>query len=208
MLVCQDGRRAERFGHPVLSDIGPAKPWAGGPGRLRTAVAAPLRRRFGFGPLLGFDERLRLANFLRAHAVTVALAEFGYAGVLVAEACAMAGVPLFVCFRGHDATLPARLPSLRRRYRRLFAQAEGIIAESRFIAGKVAALGCPEAKLSVLAERHGGRQLPPGRLRARAHRRHRPLRRDEGAAADGRGLRRPSPTASRRRISTWSATAC
>jgi colanic acid/amylovoran biosynthesis glycosyltransferase len=169
VLVCQDGRRAERFGHPVLSDIGPAKPWAGGPGRLRTAVAAPLRRRFGFGPLLGFDERLRLANFLRAHAVTVALAEFGYAGVLVAEACAMAGVPLFVCFRGHDATLPARLPSLRRRYRRMFAQAEGIVAESRFIAGKVAALGCPEAKLSVLASgMEGGSYRPaesePGRI--------------------------------------------
>ena len=151
VLVCQDGRQAERFGHPVLSDIGPARSWPGGPGQLRAALAERLRRRFGYGPMLGFDERLRLAGFLRRHGVRVALAEFGYVAVLVDEACAMAGVPLFVCFRGHDATMPERLPSLRRRYRRLFRLASGVVAESRFIAGKLRDLGCPEDKISVLA---------------------------------------------------------
>ena len=151
VLVCQDGRQAERFGHPVLSDVGPAHPWPGGPGQARTAVTRPFRRRFGFGSLLGFDERLRLAGFLHAHGVTATLAEFGYVGALIFEACAMAEVPLFVCFRGHDATMPERLPSLRRRYRRLFRLASGVVAESRFIAGKLRDLGCPEDKITVLA---------------------------------------------------------
>ena len=161
VLVCQDGRRAERFGHPVLSDIGPARSWPDGPGRLRLALTTPLRRRAGFGPLLGLDERLRVAGFLRSHGVAVALAEFGYAGVLVDDACAMAEVPLFVCFRGHDATMPERIPSLGRRYRRMFATARGIIAESGFIAGKVAALGCPEARITVLASGMEGKNYAP-----------------------------------------------
>ena len=161
VLVCQDGRQAERFGHPVLSDIGPARSWPGGPGRLRAALTERLRRRFGFGPMLGFDERLRLAGFLRSHGVRVALAEFGYVGVLVDEACAMAGVPLFVCFRGHDATMPDRLPSLRRRYRRLFRIARGVVAESRFIAGKLRDLGCPEDRITVLASGMEGTSYRP-----------------------------------------------
>ena len=94
----------------------------------------------------------------------------------------MAGVPLFVCFRGHDATMPDRLPSLRRRYRRLFRSARGVVAESRFIAGKLRDLGCPEDKITVLASGMEGGELPPGRGRARPDRRRRPLRRDEGAA--------------------------
>lgn len=171
ILLCQDGRKAERFGHPVLSDIGPILPEPGAPAArvLRLRLIHTLRRRGGFGPMLGFEERLRIAGFLKAHEATVALAEFGYAGVLVDEACAMAGVPLYVCFRGHDATMPDRLPSLGRRYRRMFATARGIIAELRFIADKVAALGCPRDKITVQASgMEGGTYAParsePGRI--------------------------------------------
>ena len=73
----------------------------------------------------------------------------------------MAGVPLFVCFRGHDATMPDRLPSLRRRYRRMFRTARGVVAESRFIAGKLRDLGCPEDRITVLASGMEGTSYRP-----------------------------------------------
>ena len=146
VLVCQDGTGAERHGRPVLADLD--SDLASG----RSAGLWPrLRRLRGLGPALSRADGDRLAAFLAAERVTVVLAEFGNIGATISEVCARLGLPLYVCFRGHDAVEHKRYPSLLRRYRRMFGQAAGFIAESRFIAREVAAIGCPEAKLTVLA---------------------------------------------------------
>ena len=162
VLVCQDGSDADRFGLPVLADLDSEL----ASGRNR-GLASVLRRRGGRGPALARRDRERLAAFLRAHGVGAVLAEFGNTGVVVAEVCAALGLPLFVCFRGHDATLHKRFVSMQRRYRRLFGQARGLVAESRFIAGELFAIGCPEALVEVIPSGVDPALFPPGRPTAR-----------------------------------------
>ncbi len=148
-LVCQDGSGAEAYGLPVLSGVG-AEPVASGLlGRVWNVVAPRIRRRFGYGPSLAAGERARLAEFLRTHGVGVVLAEFGYSGALVTEVCAELGLPLHVYFRGHDATRHRVMPSLARRYRRMFRQLAGVICVSRHLADELVAIGCPEALITV-----------------------------------------------------------
>lgn len=163
VLVCQDGVGAERFGHPVLSYVNSDIIGSAGRDPLRDRILPAIRRGFGYGPVLAFEDRKRLIGFFRAHGVTTVLAEFGYSGTLVAEVCARLDLPLFVCFRGHDATAHKRFPAMRRRYQRLFRQASGIIAESRFIAGEIMAIGCPESLIQVITSGVDPDQFPPGK---------------------------------------------
>lgn len=145
VLVCQQGGGAERFGLPLLAGLDSAV----GAGRLGT-VAAQIRRRRGHGPALARADAARLADFLRAERVSVVLAEFGNMGALVAEVCDRLGLPLFVYFRGHDATMHKTSPSMRRRYRRMFGQGAGFFAVSRFVADELVAIGCPADRLAVI----------------------------------------------------------
>jgi colanic acid/amylovoran biosynthesis glycosyltransferase len=150
VLVCQDGRRAERFGCPVLSNV--ISKYTG-PGKLSRAfdrASQSLQRGAGFGPLPGFADRNRLTAFFKEHGVTVVLAEFGYSGALVSDVCASLGLPLFVYFRGHDATSHRRYAPTRRRYQRMFRTARGFLAESQFLADEVSSIGCPQDRLHVV----------------------------------------------------------
>ncbi len=149
VLVCYDGVGAERFGHPVLSLLRPAYLPPGQIGRLRARLGPALRRAQGFGTILDFTDRRRLAEFFLVQDVALVLAEFGGTGVALMDVCHELGLPLYVYFRGPDATEASRFRSMRRFYRRLFRRADGVFAVSRFIADKLAALGCPEAKLHV-----------------------------------------------------------
>lgn len=149
VLVCYDGRGAERFGHPVLADLRPSATPAGALAGLRESVAPALRRAQGFGSMLSRADRRRLAEFLERQEAAVVLAEFGGIGAALAEVCRERDLPLYVYFRGPDATQAARASSMRRFYRRLFRQASGVFAVSGFIADRLVAMGCPEAKLHV-----------------------------------------------------------
>ena len=157
VLVCQDGTGAERHGRPLLVGLD-GDLAAGRHGRL----GPRLRRLGGFGPALARADRRRLAGFLRAEGATVVLAEFGNTGAVIAEVCARLGLPLYVCFRGHDATVHKRHRSLYRRYRRMFGQAAGFVCESRFLANEVAAIGCPERLIQVIPSGVDPDRFPPG----------------------------------------------
>lgn len=149
VLVCFDSVGAERFGHPVLSHLKPAYSPPGPIGGLRARLGPALRRAQGFGAMLDFTDRRRLAEFFVKQEVALALAEFGGMGVTLMDVCRELDLPLFVYFRGPDATEATRFPSMRRFYRRMFGQVDGVFAVSRFIADKLVALGCQEAKLHV-----------------------------------------------------------
>jgi colanic acid/amylovoran biosynthesis glycosyltransferase len=162
VLICRDGRGAERFGCPVLSHVNPDYTHFDRAGQLRNAALPRLRRFFGWGPNLALSDRMRLIEFLRLQEVSVVLAEFGYSGAMVAEVCHRLGLPLFVYFRGHDATSHRRFAPLRRRYQRMFRTAQGFIAESRFLADEVRSIGCPEARLHVVTSGMDPAQFGPG----------------------------------------------
>lgn len=159
VLVCQDGAGAAGFGCPVLARLATDPDPVTGLAALRLR----LRRRAGYGPVLGRPDRTRLAEFLRAQGVTVVLAEFGYSGALVWEVCGKLGLPLFVYFRGHDATRHRVLPSLARRYRRMFAHVAGVICVSRYLADQLVAIGCPERLIAVNPSGVDPAAFPPAR---------------------------------------------
>jgi colanic acid/amylovoran biosynthesis glycosyltransferase len=174
-LVCMEGQGAERFGHPVLSHVKPAYVPPGPVRGLRARLEPALRRAQGYGSLISFDDRLRIAEFFRSQDVAVVLAEFGGMGVVVMDVCAELDLPLYVYFRGHDATATMQFASMRRFCRRMFRQVEGVFAVSRFIADRLVAVGCPEKKLHVNpsgadldqfqpSAREPGRVLSVGRL--------------------------------------------
>jgi hypothetical protein len=100
-----------------------------------------LRRRFG--PALCFDDRMRVAAFFREQGVERVLAEFGNSGPLIAGVCDNLGLPLFVYFRGHDASATLEHASMRRRYRRMFRTVRGVFCVSQDLADRLIELGCP-----------------------------------------------------------------
>jgi colanic acid/amylovoran biosynthesis glycosyltransferase len=121
VLVCRHEGGAARLGCPVLS--------------VPTDPKAPSTHR-------------RIAEFLRDHGVIVMLAEYAASGARLARACRKANVRLFVHVHGFDASAYLQRPAWVHRYHKLFRHAS-IIAPSRFLAQKLAAIGCPPEKLYV-----------------------------------------------------------
>ena len=167
VLVCRDSRGAEAFGCPVLSHVAPdftAFSTIDGPAKQ---LLFRLRRRFG--PALSFDDRMRVAEFFRVQGVRVVLGEFGYSGVLVADVCQQMGLPLYVYFRGNDASSVMRHASMQRRYRRMFTTVRGVFCVSQHLADRIVALGCPADLIhinpsGVLLDAFPPGKPEPGRL--------------------------------------------
>lgn len=117
-----------------------------------------LRKRMARLGLVTADQRL-IANrrrdqavrrLLEAHGVRKVLAEYGFNGWAVADACAAAGAELYVHFHGFDATQLTTSPFCRANYRDLAGKATAFIAPSRYIAGRLAELGFPADRLHVV----------------------------------------------------------
>lgn len=144
-LICDDATGTDTFACPVFGGPLPSgnmrqRPW-------RARLMAPLRR--APWPRLHEPAERHLAEFLEAHRPRALLAEHGTTGCRVLAASLHAQVPLFVHFHGADATTVAARPRWRKRYQILFAEAAGIFAPSRFLAGRLRDLGCPKHKLHV-----------------------------------------------------------
>lgn len=82
-----------------------------------------------------------IARFLREHQASSIVAEFGPIGCIMQRAAAIAQVPLYVYFRGRDATSLLRRRGVSRAYRRLFPQIAGVIAVSAFLLENLRAQG-------------------------------------------------------------------
>jgi len=115
-------------------------------------------------------ESARLQAFVHRHDVTTVLVEHGHVGAEFADAVCAAGVRLFVHFHGHDANILARFPGFAERYHALFAQADGIVVTSSYMANRLTNLGCPEAKLIVCPVGIDTRRFAPARDRPVAKR--------------------------------------
>lgn len=106
--------------------------------------------RTGYGAALSLAEERHLAAFLKAHEVKAVLAEFGTSGAALRVFCRKAGLPLFVNFHGHDATVLGHRKDIRRSYRLLARDAKRVICGSRHFAGLLEDLGFPAAKIEVI----------------------------------------------------------
>ncbi|TIR30181.1 MAG: glycosyltransferase [Mesorhizobium sp.] len=173
VLICQDPDGADQFGYPVLSGIP-------GPSRLnqlpsRISIPARLCWLAYVREGMSRSDEDKVVEFFKAHNVDAALIEYLTIGALFARACLRAGVRLYVHAHGADSTVMPRKQTWRRRYRRLFASADGIITPSRFIADRLIQIGCPNEKLHVSpcgilpeqftpSKRESGRLLVVGRF--------------------------------------------
>jgi len=145
ILLCRESEEAERLGCPVLSHFSSWKR----PRSLRDWPVYLVRYAWHayIDPAIAAADRRRVIAFLEAHQPKALLAEYGPTGCLLADACRQARVPLYVHFHGADASLFLRRGRWVQHYRGLFREAAGIIVPSRFLAKRVSAIGCPEAKL-------------------------------------------------------------
>ena len=160
-------------GLPILDELNARKPFRSFCEHVVNAFRRHWRAYWDSG--LAPEKRLQVVSFLAKHRVQALLAEYGPIGYLFMEACRDAGVPLFVHFHGYDASKLLRSRRHVRNYRELFRAAAGVIAPSRFLADKLAAIGCPFEKLHVVpcgidpsrfqpSSREPGRILAVGRL--------------------------------------------
>ncbi len=137
-----------------LAGIARREPLAGIASMLRTLNVG----RFGRHTL-----NLRLAyatpGWTRAGKFDVVHAHFGPNGVLAVDlrAAACFDAPVLTTFHGHDINVLPGGPGARG-YDRLFAQGDAFTTNSRFLAERAIALGCPADRLEVLRM---GVELPP-----------------------------------------------
>ena len=99
---------------------------------------------------LGKTRSEYLASILRKHGVTTIMAEYGTTAIHLMDAAQLAEAKLYVHFHGVDGSKMLRDPAIVASYKQLFAQAEGVVAPSAFLAGNLASIGCPTEKLHVV----------------------------------------------------------
>ena len=131
-------RRVE--GLPVTPDLAPFG--SGVVGRAAHRASAALGYRGVY------DRRLRSSGARLVHA------HFGTSAVQVLPVARRHGLPLVVTFHGYDVTRePERAGSAGAVYRRrladVFDYADVLLVNSEFLAGRLLALGAPEAKVRV-----------------------------------------------------------
>lgn len=91
-----------------------------------------------------------IVRFLGEQQVASVLAEFGPMGCVMQRAAATASVPLYVYYRGRDASALLARPGMRAAYARLFPEIAGVIAVSRYLLDNLAACGLRHANAHVI----------------------------------------------------------
>jgi colanic acid/amylovoran biosynthesis glycosyltransferase len=96
-----------------------------------------------------FSLKSAIVKILKKEKIEAVLAQYGPGGCAMIEVCKTAKIPLFVHFLGFDASHEPTLNAYSALYQELFREAEGIIAVSKKMAGKIVELGCPTHKIVV-----------------------------------------------------------
>lgn len=111
-----------------------------------------VRNQLLWGGIALPNDRTRddIVRFFREQRVRCILAEFGPSGCIVQSAANAAGIPLFVYFRGRDASSLLGKAGVRRAYRALFPRAAGILAVSRFLLDNLRAAGFAHSNAHVI----------------------------------------------------------
>ena len=160
VLVTRDSLGSEKYGVPVLSQVGPDYTTFGAFDARAKTLLYKARRRLG--PPLGFDDRMRVMAFFKEQGVDRVLGEFGYAAVQVMEVCAALDIPLYAYFRGNDASAAITHGLMRKRYAQLFKQVKGVFCVSQALADRIVAIGCPRGIITINPSGVNIADFPPG----------------------------------------------
>lgn len=90
------------------------------------------------------------STFVKAFAkarADVILAEYGPTGARVLDAAQHSRIPLVVRFHGYDVSVRSVLKAHTESYRKLFAEADGLIGVSREMVDQLISLGAPSSKV-------------------------------------------------------------
>jgi colanic acid/amylovoran biosynthesis glycosyltransferase len=107
-------------------------------------------------------EREAIQDFWRAHGVFAVLAEFGPLGCWIAPVARVHGVPVFVYFRGYDASRRLRSARSVAAYRKMAAQVDGFFAVSQFLVDNLARAGVRHPNTHVIPSGTNPRMFQPG----------------------------------------------
>ena len=107
--------------------------------------------RMGWLRLAEWPAALVALALIRRHRPDVVLAEFGFHGVRVMQAAALANVPFVVHFRGSDLSAQRRIGVLSGRYRRLVTVASGVVCKSKPMATTLEQLGMLRSRILISA---------------------------------------------------------
>lgn len=136
----------------------------GGPAPLLCAwpqqLSAFVRHRY-WGVPAG-HERKRILHFWQQHGVTAVLAEFGPLGCWIAPVAVAAGLPVFVYFRGYDASSRLRSAGSVQAYQRLMQQVDGVFAVSAFLVENLRRVGVVHPNTHVLPSGTNPELFRPG----------------------------------------------
>ncbi|MEM8570661.1 MAG: glycosyltransferase [Pseudomonadota bacterium] len=94
--------------------------------------------------------RSEMVSFLRANRVDAIVAEFGHLGGNLAPIGNALGIPVFVYFRGFDASKRLRSPRIVRRYRAAMPRLAGLISVSQSLVDNLAEVGVRHDNTAVL----------------------------------------------------------
>jgi glycosyltransferase involved in cell wall biosynthesis len=88
-----------------------------------------------------------LADYLKTKKIEVVLAEYGYVGAMICEACKLAAVPLIIHFHGADAHHRETVDKYKALYKNAFKYAEAIVVVSNDMLNSVLSLGADREKI-------------------------------------------------------------
>lgn len=138
-------------GHEPLRPTFVQHPRGGLAERVAFEIGKPVGSlRYGSSGVPFGRKRRELEAFLRAHRVAAILAEFGHIGANLAPVGQALGLPVFVYFRGFDASKRLREPRIVRRYRAAMPRLAGVIAVSQFLLDNLAAHGITHPNTAVI----------------------------------------------------------
>jgi glycosyltransferase involved in cell wall biosynthesis len=123
-------------------------------------LLAYARHRYWGLPVGG--ERRAILRFWREHGVTAVLAEFGPLGCWIAPLAHAAGLPVFVYFRGYDASSRLRSARTVRAYRHMLAMVDGVFAVSDFLVEQLRRAGLEHRNTHVVPSGTDTRRFAPG----------------------------------------------
>jgi glycosyltransferase involved in cell wall biosynthesis len=135
-------------------------------GALQRLAAWPMRllafgRHHYWGIPVGC-ERQSILRFWREHGVTAVLAEFGPLGCWIAPLAREAGLPVFVYFRGYDASSRLRSARTVHAYRHLLGSVDGVFAVSAFLVEQLRRAGLEHPNTHVVPSGTDTRRFAPG----------------------------------------------
>ncbi|MCH8494077.1 MAG: glycosyltransferase [Balneolales bacterium] len=137
IILCEKELQSEQFSYPFLYDFS----------------KEPVHRQFWQRLLkkIGIRKSLRFYEMaIRSTGAQLIHSHFGHIGVAGSKLAKSATIPHVVSFYGLDLEqIPRQFPEFRQAYHQMFADSAKVLCEGRFMAGKIAELGCPESKIVV-----------------------------------------------------------